>query len=65
MTFVLGTARLGYDYFGDWVARVDGAVATPDAIIGDCSTPGSAMPGTFAPCEDIVIVRLSLSPTPV
>ena len=60
MTFILGTSRLSYDFFGNWTRTLDAATEVPDALLGDSSWPGSAQPGTFTPCGDIRPIRLDV-----
>lgn len=64
MSIIFGTsARLGYDYFGVWTRRIDVAVSTPDAVIGDCANPPLMQPGTFAPCGDYKTIKLTVTAT--
>lgn len=64
MSFILGTSRLTYDFFGNWTRTPDGASEAPEAMLGDAHWPGSAQPGTFAPCGAITPIRLDLDSVP-
>lgn len=58
MTFILGTSRLTYDYFGDWNRRLTIA-ASSVPVRGDPSTPGECVPGVFMPGEELQEFRIN------
>lgn len=60
MVWIAGESRAGYDHVGEWNKRIELAVEVPDAVVGDFSHPGEAVPGCFAPCEDHHVLRFTL-----
>lgn len=64
MTWIAGTSRAGYDFAGDYGARVQATAHVPHGVVGDASWPGSMMPGTFTPCEEPVTIFIKVSTTP-
>lgn len=46
MTFILGTGKLSYDYFGDDTLEFTVTVTAPEILVGDVACPGLASPGT-------------------
>lgn len=64
MSFVLGTSRLTYDFFGTWTRRIDNAAEAPVGVIGDPSWPGYTQPGTFMLCDEVRIVTVEATTTP-